>query len=67
MNVYFLTRDIMEREKCIACSKIKNLRHFQQKSYCVFDTYLFGLMMACWGELLLLTEKSEISRIFEKD
>lgn len=57
----------MEREKCIACSKIKNLSHFQQKSYCVFDTYLFRLMMACWSELLLLMEKSEISRIFEKD
>lgn len=57
----------MEREKCIACSKIKNLSHFQQKSYCVFDTYLFGLMMACWDELLLLMEKTEISRIFRKD
>lgn len=57
----------MEREKCIACSKNKNLSHFQQKSYCVFDTYLFRLMMACWSELLLLMEKSEISRIFEKD
>lgn len=67
MNVYFLTKNMMEMEKCIACSKIKNLSLFLQKSHGVFDTYLFGLLMACWVGFLLLMEKPEISRIFGKD
>ena len=58
---------MMEREKCNACSKIKNLSRFLQKSYCTFDTYLFGLLMVCLVGLLLLIEKLEISRIFRKD
>ena len=37
------------------------------KSQGIFDTYLFGLLMVCWIEFLLLMEKPEISRIFGKD
>lgn len=58
---------MMEREKCIACSKIKNLSLFLVKSQGIFDTYLFGLLMVCWIEFLLFMEKPEISRIFGKD
>lgn len=51
----------------MTCSKIKNLSRFRQKCYGKFDTYLNGRLERSWIEYLLLTQKLEISRIFEKD
>ncbi len=56
-----------QREKYMTCSKIKNLSRFRQKCYGKFDTYLNGRLERSWIEYLLLTQKLEINRIFEKD
>lgn len=64
---YLWKKRMWQREKYMTCSQIKNLSRFRQKCCGKFDTYLNGRLERSWIEYLLLTQKLEISRIFEKD